>query len=138
MDQLILDEAIELVDRTLNPADAAIVLGNATWHPGVIASSPSRLVERYGRPTFLVGWDEAGELGRGSGRSIPGFDLHGALHKVGTASREVRGHTMAAGFTIRRDRSTTSALRSSPCPRASHPRGPGASQRVDLECRSPR
>ena len=104
MDQLILDEAIELVDKTLNPADAAIVLGAETWHPGVIGIVASRLVERYGRPTFLIGWDEAGELGRGSGRSIPGFDLHGALHRVGAHLEKYGGHTMAAGFTIRRDR----------------------------------
>ena len=104
LDQLILDEAIELVDKTLDPADAAIVLGNATWHPGVIGIVASRLVERYGRPTFLVGWDEAGEFGRGSGRSIPGFDLHGALHRVGAHLEKYGGHTMAAGFTIRRDR----------------------------------
>ncbi len=106
MDQVILDEAIELVDKTLNPSDAAIVLGNAAWHPGVIGIVASRLVERYGRPTFLIGWDEAGggELGRGSGRSIPGFDLHGALHKVGGHLEKYGGHTMAAGFTIRRDK----------------------------------
>ncbi len=104
MDQLILDQAIELVDKTLHPRDAAIVLGNATWHPGVIGIVASRLVERYGRPTFLVGWDEAGELGRGSGRSIPGFDLHAALQQVGTHLEKYGGHTMAAGFTIRRDR----------------------------------
>jgi len=104
MDQLILDEAIELVEKTLQPADAAIVLGNAAWHPGVIGIVASRLVERYGRPTFLVGWDEAGELGRGSGRSIPGFDLHGALHQVGAHLEKYGGHTMAAGFTIRRDK----------------------------------
>ena len=103
MDQLILDEAIELVEQTLQPSDAAIVLGNATWHPGVIGIVASRLVERYGRPTFLIGWDEAGEFGRGSGRSIPGFDLHGALHKVGGHLEKYGGHTMAAGFTIRRD-----------------------------------
>jgi len=104
MDQLILDEAIELVDKTLNPADAAIVLGDEKWHPGVIGIVASRLVERYGRPTFLVGWDAAGEFGRGSGRSIPGFDLHGALHRVGAHLEKYGGHTMAAGFTIRRDR----------------------------------
>ncbi len=106
MDQLILDEAIELVEKTLNPADAAIVLANETWHPGVIGIVASRLVERYGRPTFLVGWDEAsgGGVGRGSGRSIPGFDLHGALHRVGTHLEKYGGHTMAAGFTIRRER----------------------------------
>src|SRR2546426_4190636 len=60
----------------------------------------SRLVERYGRPTFLIGWDEAGEFGRGSGRSIPGFDLHGALHKVGAHLEKYGGHTMGAGFTV--------------------------------------
>ena len=104
MDQLILDEAIEIVEKTLQPNDAAIVLGAETWHPGVIGIVASRLVERYGRPTFLIGWDEAGELGRGSGRSIPGFDLHGALHRVGMHLEKYGGHTMAAGFTIRRDK----------------------------------
>ena len=104
LDQIILDEAIELVEKTLQPADAAIVLAHETWHPGVIGIVASRLVERYGRPTFLVGWDEAGEFGRGSGRSIAGFDLHGALHRVGTHLEKYGGHTMAAGFTIKRDR----------------------------------
>ena len=104
MDQLILDEAIEIVEKTLQPTDAAIVLGAETWHPGVIGIVASRLVERYGRPTFLIGWDEVGEFGRGSGRSISGFDLHGALHQVGMHLEKYGGHTMAAGFTIRRDR----------------------------------
>jgi single-stranded-DNA-specific exonuclease len=104
MDQVILDEAIELVDKTLNPTDAAIVLGHETWHPGVIGIVASRLVERYGRPTFLIWWDEGGEFGRGSGRSIPGFDLHGALTRVGAHLEKYGGHTMAAGFTIKRDR----------------------------------
>ncbi len=104
MDQRILDEAIELVDKTLAPADAAIVLGNEAWHPGVIGIVASRLVERYGRPTFLIGWEPGGEFGRGSGRSIPGFDLHGALHRVGAHLEKYGGHTMAAGFTVRRDR----------------------------------
>src|SRR5919198_196102 len=101
---LILDEAIEIVEQTLQPSDAAIVLCSETWHPGVIGIVASRLVERYGRPTFLVGWEQAGTFGRGSGRSIPGFDLHGALHRVGTHLEKYGGHTMAAGFTIRRDK----------------------------------
>jgi single-stranded-DNA-specific exonuclease len=70
----------------------------------VIGIVASRLVERYGRPTFLVAWDEAGAYGRGSGRSIAGFDLHGALHRVGVHLEKYGGHTMAAGFTVRRDR----------------------------------
>ncbi len=105
LDQQILDEAIELADKTLGPDDRALVLAADAWHPGVIGIVASRLVERYGRPTFLVGWDEGtGELGRGSGRSIAGFDLHAALHRVGHHLEKYGGHTMAAGLTIRRDR----------------------------------
>jgi len=104
MDQLIQDEAIELVEKTLNPSDAAIVLASDAWHPGVIGIVASRIVERYGRPTFLIAWDQAGDFGRGSGRSIARFDLHGALHRVGTHLEKYGGHTMAAGFTIKRDR----------------------------------
>jgi len=62
----------------------------------------SRLVERYGRPTFLIAWE--GEQGRGSGRSIAGFDLHDALQRVGHLLEKHGGHTMAAGLTIRRER----------------------------------
>jgi len=80
------------------------VLAADAWHPGVIGIVASRLVERYGRPTFLVAWDEGSEMGRGSGRSVVGFDLHAALHRVGHHLEKYGGHTMAAGLTIRRDR----------------------------------
>ncbi|HKW42268.1 MAG TPA: single-stranded-DNA-specific exonuclease RecJ [Gemmatimonadales bacterium] len=102
LDQRILDEAVELAERALRPEDRALVLAADTWHPGVIGIVASRLVERYGRPTFLVGWD--GAIGRGSGRSIVGFDLHAALHRVGHHLEKYGGHTMAAGLTISRDR----------------------------------
>src|SRR5881628_1398136 len=68
LDQRILDEAVELAERVLQPDDRALVLAADAWHPGVIGIVASRLVERYGRPTFLIGWD--GDAGRGSGRSI--------------------------------------------------------------------
>src|SRR6058998_353863 len=103
LDQRILDEAIELAERTLRPEDYALVLAAEGWHPGVIGIVASRLVERYGRPTFLVAWEETGG-GRGSGRSVAGFDLHQALHRVGHLLEKYGGHTMAAGLTIRRDR----------------------------------
>ena len=102
LDQRILDEAVELAERVLQPDDRALVLAADAWHPGVIGIVASRLVERYGRPTFLIGWD--GDAGRGSGRSIAGFDLHAALHRVGHHLEKYGGHTMAAGLTIRRER----------------------------------
>jgi len=104
LDQRILDEAVELAERVLRPEDRALVLAADTWHPGVIGIVASRLVERYGRPTFLIGWDEGGSTGRGSGRSIAGFDLHAALHRVAPHLEKYGGHTMAAGLTIRRER----------------------------------
>jgi single-stranded-DNA-specific exonuclease len=100
LDQRILDEAVELTEATLRPEDRALVLAADGWHPGVIGIVASRLVERYGRPAFLIGWD--GDTGRGSGRSIAGFDLHRALHRVGTHLEKYGGHSMAAGLTIRR------------------------------------
>ena len=102
LDQRILDEAIALAETALRPDDRALVLAADGWHPGVIGIVASRLVERYGRPTFLIGWD--GDTGRGSGRSIGGFDLHGALRRVGHHLEKYGGHTMAAGLTVRRDR----------------------------------
>jgi single-stranded-DNA-specific exonuclease len=104
LDQRILDEAVELAERVLRPEDRALVLAADAWHPGVIGIVASRLVERYGRPTFLVGWEEGSEVGRGSGRSVAGFDLHAALHRVGHHLEKYGGHTMAAGLTIRRER----------------------------------
>ena len=101
LDQRILDEAVELAERVLRPDDRALVLAADAWHPGVIGIVASRLVERYGRPTFLIGWE--GDAGRGSGRSIAGFDLHAALHRVGHHLEKYGGHRMAAGLTIRRE-----------------------------------
>ena len=102
LDQRILEEAVVRADAVLRPDDRALVLAADDWHPGVIGIVASRLVERYGRPTFLIAWE--GEQGRGSGRSIAGFDLHDALHRVGHLLEKFGGHTMAAGLTIRKER----------------------------------
>jgi len=134
LDQRILDEALELAEATLAPADRALVLAADGWHPGVIGIVASRLVERYGRPTFLIGWDEGGESGRGSGRSIAGFDLHAALQQVGHHLEKYGGHTMAAGLTIRRQR--YEAFRVAFLDVAGQLLGPddlAPAQRVDLE-----
>ncbi len=103
LDQRILDEALEQVEAS-GPLDgcAGFVLGAEGWHPGVVGIVASRVVERYGRPTFLIGFD--GPLGKGSGRSISRFDLHGALSSCGDLLERFGGHRMAAGLTVRRDR----------------------------------
>jgi single-stranded-DNA-specific exonuclease len=101
MDQRILEEALAQVEREADPeADLGLVLASDEWHPGVVGIVASRVVERYGRPTVLVAFE--GDVGKGSGRSISRFDLHGALLECADLLERFGGHHMAAGVTIRR------------------------------------
>jgi single-stranded-DNA-specific exonuclease len=103
MDQEILAQAAETVDRTLNPdRDYTLVLAQEGWHAGVIGIVASRIVERYGRPAILLAVD--GDEAKGSGRSIPRFNLHDALKNCAGHLVKFGGHRMAAGLTLRRDR----------------------------------
>ena len=102
LDQRILEEAVEQVERERDPErDTALVLASEQWHPGVVGIVASRVVERYGRPTFLIALD--GDIGKGSGRSISRFDLHAALGRCSDLLERFGGHRMAAGLTIRRE-----------------------------------
>ena len=78
----------------------AIVLGDRSWHPGVLGIVASRIARNYHRPTIIVGFDEAG-AGKGSGRSIPGLSLVTALGQCAEHLEKFGGHEMAAGLTIR-------------------------------------
>jgi single-stranded-DNA-specific exonuclease len=77
------------------------VLAGDGWHPGVVGIVASRVVERHHRPAVVVGVE--GDVGSGSARSIPGFDLLGALHASAEHLERYGGHRAAAGMTIRRD-----------------------------------
>ena len=112
--------------------DAGFVLAGDGWHPGVVGIVASRVVERYGRPAFLIAFD--GDVGKGSGRSISRFDLHAALHACGDLLERYGGHQMAAGLTIRRDRLDEFRERFGGIAReALGPDDLGPEQRVDLE-----
>jgi single-stranded-DNA-specific exonuclease len=78
----------------------AYVLAGEGWHPGVIGIVASRLVESSGRPVVLVAMQ--GERGRGSGRSIDGFDLLGGLSACSEHLLRFGGHSAAAGLEIER------------------------------------
>jgi single-stranded-DNA-specific exonuclease len=89
-------------------------------------------VERYGRPTFLIGFD--GEIGKGSGRSISSFNLHEALIECADLLDRFGGHRMAAGLTVKRDRLDEFRERFGAVARARlDPMTLGPEQRVDLE-----
>jgi single-stranded-DNA-specific exonuclease len=77
----------------------AYVVSGEDWHEGVIGIVASRLVERYHRPVVLIAGG-AGELWKGSGRSIPSFDLHGALGACASHLGRFGGHRAAAGLSI--------------------------------------
>jgi single-stranded-DNA-specific exonuclease len=77
-----------------------LVLAGEDWHPGVVGIVASRLVERHRRPVVVLSFDAEGN-GRGSGRSVPGFDLLGALEACAEHLDGFGGHRAAAGMTLR-------------------------------------
>lgn len=100
---------------TFDPScDAALVLAERGWHPGVIGIVAGRLAEKYHRPTVLIALDPLGvKPGTGSARSVPGFDLHAALCRCGEYLVAHGGHAAAAGLTI--EQSQVEAFRAAFC-----------------------
>ncbi len=78
---------------------AAIVVGSRGWHPGVLGIVASRLMRSHHRPALVIGFDEKG-VGKGSGRSIHGLSLVGALTECKGLLDKFGGHEMAAGLTL--------------------------------------
>ncbi len=79
-------------------ADYVIVEGHLSWHIGVVGIVASRVLQQFYRPTVILGGD--GDHFRGSGRSIPGFDLAAALRECGDLLLGQGGHAMAAGLSL--------------------------------------
>jgi single-stranded-DNA-specific exonuclease len=79
--------------------DAAIVVFERGWHPGVLGIVASRIMHKHHRPAIVIGFDETG-VGKGSGRSIEGFNLVQALTRSAEKIDKYGGHEMAAGLTI--------------------------------------
>jgi single-stranded-DNA-specific exonuclease len=97
------DTAAEAARRELpedlQEARGFVVAGEA-WHPGVVGIVASRLVERHRRPVVVISLDKDGN-GRGSGRSIPGFDLLAALEACAEHLEGFGGHRAAAGLQVK-------------------------------------
>jgi single-stranded-DNA-specific exonuclease len=79
-------------------AHALLVVWGDGWHRGVIGIVASKLVDAYHRPALVLAID--GDVAYGSGRSISGFDLLGALEHCGDLFTRFGGHRHAAGLTI--------------------------------------
>ncbi|RPH95582.1 MAG: single-stranded-DNA-specific exonuclease RecJ, partial [Calditrichaeota bacterium] len=99
VDEEAFHEALEKAEQLFSEGDApCIVLHKDGWHTGVIGIVASRVVEKYYRPTILISIEDG--IGKGSARSIPGFDLYEALKKCEDLFLGFGGHKYAAGLTI--------------------------------------
>ena len=95
----IYDEAIKMMEKEDSNAQS-IVLGSNNWHHGVIGIVSSKITEMYFKPSILICFE--GEDGKGSGRSIPGFDLHEALAETAKYLEKYGGHEMAVGLSLKK------------------------------------
>jgi single-stranded-DNA-specific exonuclease len=92
------EDARKLCRATDTDAAGALVLSSETWHAGVIGIVASRIVEEFYRPTALICVQDG--VGKGSARSIPGFDLYEGLTGCSDLLLGFGGHKYAAGFTL--------------------------------------
>jgi single-stranded-DNA-specific exonuclease len=100
IERSIVEDVSGAVRARFNPdTDFVIVEGQLLWHIGVVGIVASRVLQEFYRPTIIVGGD--GDKWRGSGRSIPGFDLAAALRECDDLLVRHGGHAMAAGLTVR-------------------------------------
>ncbi len=100
MEKEIFNQAIEKIEKSkLEEGEKqVIVLGDERWHHGVIGIVSSKITEMYFKPSILICFED--NEGKGSGRSIPGFDLYKALSECKTYINRFGGHSMAIGITI--------------------------------------
>ena len=101
IEKRIFNEAQKMMEDPEQQKLPCIVLGGENWHHGVIGIVSSKITEMYFKPSVLLCYED--DLARGSGRSIPGFDLHEALEKCSTYIKQFGGHSMAIGITIEKD-----------------------------------
>lgn len=98
----IFEEAKEIIEKNSMQNNNTIVIGKEGWHHGVIGIVASKITEIYFKPTILIGFEDG--IGKGSGRSVPGFDLHEALHSLGGYLEKYGGHEMAVGVTVKQEK----------------------------------
>lgn len=98
LDRAVLDQAMRQVEHPGMRDRYAYVLHHEGWHAGVIGIVASRIVEATARPAVLVAVEQG--IGKGSGRSISAFDLHGALGACAPFFQRFGGHRAAAGLTM--------------------------------------
>lgn len=100
IEKRIFEEAVQDIENTDKEKDV-IVLGKENWHHGVIGIVSSKITDLYFKPSILICFEE--KVGKGSGRSVPGFDLYEALSNCNNHISRFGGHSMAVGITVEKD-----------------------------------
>ncbi len=95
---IIFEEAMSQIETGDFENKKVIVLSHEGWHHGIIGIIASKITEQFYKPTILISTD--GDMGKGSGRSIPGLNLFDALHSAAAHLARYGGHALAAGLTI--------------------------------------
>ncbi len=98
----IYNEAVEQIEENNLNENDVLVVGGSGWHHGVIGIVASKITDLYFKPSILLCYDE--KIGKGSGRSIPGFDLYDALSKCNKNILKFGGHSMAIGVTLEKNK----------------------------------
>lgn len=102
IEKKIFEEAISKIEQEDLSNNNVIVLGSENWHHGVIGIVSSKITELYFKPSILICFEE-NNIGKGSGRSIPGFDLHAALCASSEYLDKYGGHEMAVGLSLKKE-----------------------------------
>ena len=97
----IYNDALKQIEKINLDSTNTIVLMGKNWHHGVIGIVSSKITELFFKPSILL--CEEGENGKGSGRSIPGFDLYEALTECNDLIERFGGHSMAVGININKN-----------------------------------
>ena len=101
IEKRIYQEALEKIEKNHLEENNVIVVGGENWHHGVIGIVASKITEQYFKPSILICFE--GDEGKGSGRSIPGFDLHDALCQSSEYLEKYGGHEMAVGLSLKKE-----------------------------------
>lgn len=97
-EQQVLSEALCLLEESDSHLGNVIVVAGTDWHTGVIGIVASRIASLFSRPAIVISLVDG--VGVGSGRSVPGIDLHTAVSKVSEHLNYFGGHKMAIGLNI--------------------------------------
>jgi len=102
IESVVLEEAIAIAKKKDN--NPVLVISSNTWHEGIIGIIASRLKDHFNKPAFIINFEV--DFGKGSARSLPGFDIGSAIVRAKQSNIITKGggHKMAAGFSINKDK----------------------------------